>query len=90
MAVEEDTTGKRLRLADPEIDVGTSRRELRHMHHMAADELLEDAINLLALLELYGHVDDEFPADAKAVAAAASVIIEKLVRALSHHREALP
>ena len=89
MATKEDTTGARLRLADPEIDAPVSRRELRHMHHMAADELLEDAIRLLSLLELYGHVPDEFPADAKAVAAAASTVIEKLVRALSHHREAL-
>ena len=86
MATKEDTTGARLRLADPEIDAPVSRREL---HHMAADELLEDAIRLLSLLELYGHVPDEFPADAKAVAAAASTVIEKLVRALSHHREAL-
>jgi len=89
MADQEGTTSTRLHLADPKIDAAVSRRELRHMHHMAVDELLQDAISLVSLLELYGHVPDEFPADAKAVAAAASTVIEKLVRALSHHREAL-
>jgi hypothetical protein len=65
-----------------------ARDELRRMHHIAADELLEDAIRLLSLLELFGHMEEDASADPKAVATAASTIVTTLRKAQSHHREA--
>jgi hypothetical protein len=65
--------------------------EVRRMHHIAADECLEEAINLLSFFELCGqHRDgDEFTMHGSAVADMAGVIVEKLRKAQKHHREAL-
>ncbi|OGA72891.1 MAG: hypothetical protein A3G81_22545 [Betaproteobacteria bacterium RIFCSPLOWO2_12_FULL_65_14] len=66
-----------------------AREDYRLLHHTTADQLLDDAIRLLSLLELFGDVGEDYPVDPKAVATAASTIVAVLRKAQSHHRDAL-
>jgi hypothetical protein len=61
------------------------------MHHIAADECLEEALGMLSFMELCGqHRDgDDFTMHGEAVADMAAAIVEKLRKAQKHHREAL-
>ncbi len=64
--------------------------DLRRMHHLAAEELFEEAISLLSFMELAGQVEHEdFSVLGKVVGDMAAAIVEKLVKAQGHHRESL-
>lgn len=65
--------------------------ELRRMHHVAADECMEEAINMLSFMELCGQVECEgdFAMNGTAVQDMAQAIVEKLRKAQKHHREGL-
>jgi len=78
-------------IVSPISDAAAAAAEIRRMHHLAADEVLEEAINLLAFMQLCGeHRDgDDFTMHGEAVSDMASTIIEKLRKAQQHHREAL-
>lgn len=74
-----------------------NRNWAKNAHHGAADELIEDAIDMLSLLEMLGDAYQSRQPDkepvvipCRAVAVQASQIVKVLRKAQEHHREALP
>ena len=59
----------------------------RQVHHSATDELIEDAIRLLSLVEMYGNENE---VHGPTVATAVRQVVEVLRKAQEHNREVMP